>query len=353
MKLLVQDALATLDVQVLPAVESEQLLAINFVIETFFGEGQWARTTTKWKGLSTNASFAIQFDASNQAFFTLPRHFLCMMAGAYGQSNIMPGPNYRIMFSKAPIQGMWHQYGNSGYGVRDDIWQRGIIDLGDNWTTFADVTEPSYLQVITETTETNPTTMLFRGMDQNGNEIYNGTGSGTAIGCPLNIGASTMTQTSQIFGASPTTVQKPVTNGPINLYAVSVATGATKIIGIYAPGETAPGYRRYALGGTARPGQAPFNSKNTCPYTSVQAVVKRRFVRVVQMSDEIIPSSIPALTQGILGWQYDIQRDPDTADKYWAEAINLLNSELTQFNGAAAPQVVWQRGFGLGRIGAI
>lgn len=354
MKLLLADALNRLDPAVLPAVQPEQLLWINGVLETFYAEGQWARTTTKWKGLSTSSSFAIQFDAFNQAFFTLPRHYLCMMAGGYGQSNVQPGaPNYRILFSKAPIQGMWHQSGNSGPGFEDSLWGMGITDLGDEWTSFADITAPSYLKVITETTETNPTNILFRGVDQNGNQIYSGTGAGTSIGCTLNIGASQTTQTTQIFGASPYTVQKPVTNGPVNLYAVNVATGLSTLIAIYAPGETSPSYRRYALGGTARPGQQPFNAGNTCPYTSVQAIVKRRFVPVVALSDELIPSSLPALTNGMLGWQYDLQRDAGTADKHWATAINLLNAELTQYNGAATPQVAWQRGASLGRIASI
>lgn len=349
-KLLLSDALLKLDPAVLPAVGSEQILYLNGVISTFYAEGQWARTTTKWKGLSTNASFAIQFDVNNQAFFTLPRNFLCLMAGSYGQSNIQPGPNYRVQFSKAPIQGMWHQAGNSGRGVSDELWQRGILDLGDEWTTFADITAPSYLKVITETTETNATNVLFRGLDQNGNQIYSGAGSGTTIGCVLNIGASTTTQTSQIFGSAPYTVSKPATNGPINLYAVNVATGVSTLIAIYAPGETSPSYRRYALGGTGNPGQPSFNSANTCPYTTVLAIVKRRFVEVLQPSDEIIPGLLPALTKGMMGWQYDLQRDPGTADKYWEDAIELLNSELTQYNGAAVPQIIWQRGFGLARI---
>lgn len=347
-KLLLQDALNRLDPNVLPAVESLQLPWLAAVCETFFQEGKWARTTMKWKGLSTSASFSIQRDICGQTFFTLPRNMLCLLAGAYGQSNIQPSPNYRVQFSTSPVQGLWHQFGNSGRGISDEYWGRGILDLSDGWTTFADILTPSYLRVITETTETNSTNVLFRGLDQNGNQIYSGSGAGTTIGCVLNIGASTQTQTTQVFGSAPYTVQKPVTNGPINLYSVDIVTGIATLIAVYAPGETSPGYRRYALGGTGY-GNQPYTTQ-PCPYVTVQAIVKRRFVEALAPSDEVIPGNIPAITSGFQGWRYDIQGDTKTADPYWEEAIHRLNSELTEYNGAATPQIIFQRDTGLARM---
>ncbi|MGB7195326.1 MAG: hypothetical protein WBD81_17870 [Collimonas pratensis] len=351
MKILLSDALAQLDPSVLPAVQNLQVPWINRCLETFFGEGKWARTTIKWKGLSTSAMFAIQRDNCGNAFFTLPRGMLSLLAGAYGQTGQQPRPNYRVQFSTAEIQGQWHRYGNSGGAVSDEYWGRGILDMGDGFTCFADILEPSYLQVITETTETNATNVLFRGRDPNGNEIFSGSGPGTTIGVTLNIGASTTTQTTQQFGSAPYTIQKPVTNGPIYLYAVSAATGISTLISQFDPGDTAPGFRRYQLGGTGR-GFQPYNN-TPIPYATVHAIVKRRFVPVVANSDEIIPSSIVALESGLQGRRYDLQGDSKTADEYWAEAIHRLNSELTEYNGAATPQVIFQRDTGLARIPSI
>lgn len=348
-KTLLSDALANIAPACLPADPTAQIPAINGVLEVFYSEGKWARTTSKWKGLSTGVSFQINQDINGQYFFTLPRSVLCLLAGAYGQTGNQT-PNYRVRFGTSQVQGMWHQFGNGNAGVGDEILGRTIIDLGDGFTCFQDILEPSYLRVITETSETNPTNVLFRGVDQNGNEIYSGTGTGTTIGVKLNIGASATTQTTQVFGSIPSIVQKPVTNGPLNLYAVSVATGISTLISIFDPGDTSPGFRRYGLGGLA---WGPTQANQPIRYTTVHAIVKRRFVRVVALSDEVIPGFIGALEAGLQGRRYDLESDPKTADQYWAEAIHRLNSELTEYNGAATPQVIFQRDTGLGRIPCI
>lgn len=343
MKLLLGDLLTKLDPAVLPANSGQQIPWINRVLEVFFAEGKWARTTTRWKGLSTGVSFKINQDCNGRPFFTLPRGLLSLVAGAYGQQRNQPRGDYRVQFSTAPINGLWHQFGNGNAGVGDEAYGRGIQDLGDGFTTFQDIFEPSYLRVITETTEANTTNVLFRGVDGNGNEIFSGSGSGTTIGVTLNVGASTTTQTTEIFGAAPNIVQKPVTFGPLNLYAVSVATGVATLISIFAPSDTSPGFRRYALGGLGRYEGTLAN----CPYTTVHAIAKRRFVEVVAMSDEVIPGMVSAIESGLQGRRYDLQNDEKTADGFWEIAIQRLNSELSEYNGAAVPKIIWERGSNL------
>lgn len=342
MKLLLGDALSRIDPDALPAIQGLQIPWINATLEEFFAEGKWARTTTKWKGLSTGVSFQINQDCHGQPFFTLPRGLLSLVAGAYGQQRNQPRGDYRVRFSSSPINGLWHQFGNGNAGVGDEAMGRGIQDLGDGFTCFQDILEPSYLRVITETAETNPTNVLFRGVDQNGNEIFSGSGSGTSIGVSLNVGASTTTQTTQIFGASPSIVQKPVTFGPLNLYAVSVATGVATLISIFAPADTSPGFRRYALGGLYQQ-----RGSQQIPYTTVHAIAKRRFVPVVALSDEVIPGMVTAIEKGLFGRRYDLQGDIEKANSYWENAIHLLNSELSEYNGAAVPKIIFERGTNL------
>lgn len=343
MKLLLGDLLTKLDPAVLPAYGPLQIPWINRTLEVFFAEGKWARTTTKWKGLSTGVSFQINFDCNEQPYFTLPRGLLSLVAGAYGQQRNQTLGDYKVRFSASPINGFWHQFGNGMGGVGDESAGRGIQDLGDGFTCFQDILEPSYLRVITETAETNSTNVLFRGIDQNGNEIFSGSGSATTIGTTLNVGASTTTQTTQIFGAAPHIVQKPVTFGPLNLYAVSVATGVATLISIFAPSDTSPGFRRYALGGLFNRGGDP----TQFPYTTVHAIAKRRFVESVVNSDEVIPGMVSAIESGLQGRRYDLQGDTKAADGYWEEAIHRLNSELSEYNGAAVPKIIFERGTNL------
>lgn len=341
-KLLLGDALANLPPESLPAgSQALQISWINAVLNRFFATGKWANTTMRWKGTTAGASFMINYDANYQAYITLPRNILSLLASAYGTTSNGQPPSYSVRFSNMPINGPWHEFGNGGYGIGDQVLGSGMLDAGDGWTTFLDLSEPSYLRVVTETTETNPTNMLFRGLDQNNNPIYTGTGAGTINGVQLNIGTALVTQTTQQFIAAPSLVQKPVTNGPVSLYSVGVASGTVSLIAIYDPGDTSPGFRRYKLGGPMAGPNQP------APYTTLHAMVKRRFVAAVSSSDELIPNSLTALELGLQGLRYDRQADTKTADQYWGEAISILNSELNEFQGAAVPRIVFQRGSNL------
>jgi hypothetical protein len=341
-RLLLQDALNNLAPETLPAgSQSTQIAWINAVLARFFGAMKAAGTTVRWKATSAGASFNIQFDANGQAYITLPRNMLSLLASAYGTTNNGQPPSYNVRFSTMQINGPWHEFGNGGYGVGDQVWGRGMLDAGDNWTTFTDITAPSYLQIVTSQAEASGAKMIFRGQDQNGNEIYTGTGSATIQGVSLDISTGLTTQTTQQFGASPTLVQKPVTYGPVTLNAVNVATGAVTLLAIYDPGDTSPGFRRYKLGGqTITPG-------NPIPYTTLHSMVKRRFVAAVSLSDELIPGSMVALEAGLNGRRWDLQGKDKIADGYWEEAFSVLNSELNEFQGAAVPRIIFQKGSNL------
>lgn len=340
MKLLLADCLASLAPEALPADPTKQIPWLNRVLETFF-VNKWARTTMRWKGLNTAASFGISFGADGQGFFTLPRGVLSLLAGAYGSSGTKLPPQLR--FSPSPINGPWFQFGNS-LGVGDLVYGHGLMDAGDGYTTFADILEPSYLRVTTEQAEQSGSMMLFRGLDQNGDEIYTGTGVNTIQGVQLNISTGITTQTTQVFSAAPTLVKKPVTYGPVSIYAVSVATGVPTLIAIYDPGDTSPGFRRYKLGGVN------INSTKNTPYVTVHAMVKRRFVPVTAPADEVIPSIVAAIELGFMAYRYDTQSDETTATEYWGHAFQILNSELNEFNGAAVPRIIQEAGLGLASI---
>lgn len=340
MKVLVSDVLSQIAADVLPANPALQLPYLNRVLETFFSVGKFARMTQKWKGTSTGVSFQVCYDQCGQAYITLPRNVLSLLAAGYGSTNNQPTPNYRVRFSSAPIQGFWHEFANGYGGIGDETWGRQLADAGDGWTCFQDILEPSYLRIVCETSETSGANILFQGEDQNGNDIYSVGGSNNILGVNLNFGASLTTQTTQIFGGSPSLVQKPITNGPLSLYAVSVSSGSATLISVFAPGDTAPGFRRYKLGSVSN----RRNGQPYIPYTTVHAVVKRRFVAVAAMSDEVIPGNISAIELGMMGRKYDLQGDIKTSTEYWMDAISLLNSELNEYNGAAVPQIIWQRG---------
>lgn len=300
-------------------------------------------TVIRWKGTTAGVSFAIYYDENYQPYITLPRNVLSLLASAYGASTPGQPPAYNVRFSNMPIQGPWHEFANGGYGVGDQVWGRGMLDWGDGWTTFQEFpnAEPSYLRVVRATTETSPCNVLFRGVDQNDNEIYSGTGASMIQGITLDVSTALQTQTTQVFGRAPSLVQKPVTNGPLQLYSVGINSGTVTLIAIYDPGDKSPGFRRYKLGGLN------IGPNQPVPFTTLHAMVKRRFVPAVSLSDEVIPGNTVAIEKGLQGRRYDLQGDWKDANEYWADAFAILNAEVSEFRGAAVPRIMFQRGSNL------
>lgn len=333
MRLLLADALSQLAPEVLPSDTATKKAWINAVASRFFSTGKWAGTTTRWRGTDTAVNFAVFEDAYEGRYFTLPRNLLSILAAGAGN----PAGSLQARFSTQPIRGPWHEFGNAGWGIGDAVAGSGFQDAGDGFTTFRDFSEASYLRVKTETTEADPTVVLFRGLDQNGEEIYTGSAGSRYQGVELDIGDGATTTTTQQFSAPPTLIKKPVCRGVIRLYAVNVSTAVETLIGIYDAGDTAPGFRRYRIACTS-------------DATTVHAMCKRRFITAVSDADEVIPGNLAAIELGLHGRRYDLASDPKTADQYWLDAFGLLNAELGEYNGGAVPRFLAESGMSLGRI---
>jgi len=335
MKLLLAEALANLAPEVLPADDTKSIPWLNAVCARFFTVGKWVGTEIRWRGADTLVNFAVFNDPWGGRFFTLPRNIANILGASHGD----PGNSLQARFSVDRIRGTWFEFQTGGWGVGDAMAGSGLQDAGDGYTCFRDITEPSYLRVKTEVAELTGAKIRFRGLDQNGEAIYTGTGTNRYEGVDLDISTGLITTTTQQFSAIPTTIQKPATYGVVRLYSVSVATATETLIGIYDPGDKAPSFRRYRIASTQ-------------PATIVQAMCKRRFIPALVDADEVIPGNLGAIELGFHGRRYDLQNDPPTAAKYWADAFALLNAELGEDSGGATPIVQFERGRSLGRIPA-
>lgn len=333
-KLCLADALLSLAPETLPADTAYQVPWINAVLETFHSSGKWKDTVLRWKGLTTSAAFVIYQDANDNYCITLPRHIQSILAGATGYGTEDPP-----CASNTPVRGPWWAFNSAGPGAGDRVGTTGLTDAGDGWTTFRDFTVDSYLRIKTEVVEATGSTLLFRGLDEDGLEIYTGAGAASYQGVNLDISTALTTTTTQQFSAAPTLIRKPVTRGPIRLYSVAVSDATETFIGEYAAGEKNPGYRRYQVAGC-----------EDGTMTTVHAMVKRRHTPVVADADEIIPSNLSALELGLQGRRYDLNNDTKTALDFWTRAFSLLNSELGEYRGGAAMRMQMERGSGLASI---
>ena len=131
-------------------------------------------------------------------------------------------------------------------------------------------------------------------------------------------------------------VRKPITVGTVHLYAVDLVSGSEILIASYAPSETNPCYRRYAITGTEAT-------------ESIRVLCKRHYLQCYQNTDEVIPGNLGALKHGILALNYENHGDLDRANMSWGLALTLLQGGLREARGGALITAK-KLGLGVGRV---
>lgn len=264
---------------------------INQVRERIIHSGKWKGTT-----------FTVAFDTS-RGYLTLPRTAEALLA---------------VHVSKQPlvIQSRWYEYLQSGPG-QIDVTQANlstVIDMGDNFCTLDDLSEPAQLVVQCQSADDNGLEIVIRGLDADGNQICSSDGS---------IGETVVLSTSPTFTvatfAQITSVTKPITVGNVTI-SQDAAPNPHILLSTYAPTETHPQYRRYKLGQTTQ---------------AVTGVCKLRYVPLVDDKELVIPDNLGAYKMGLQALTYEDSNDLVTAEQYWTKCFILLNNQSKEFRGAA------------------
>lgn len=118
-----------------------------------------------------------------------------------------------------------------------------------------------------------------------------------------------------------TAISKPITRGKVHVYAIPII-GAGICVGTYAPRDTLPVYRRYFMPGLNR-GQT----------YHVVARCRRRYVPIVEDTDFLILTNLPALKAMIMAVYYMEATQADNYAKYKAIAVDLLKKEAKAYIG--------------------
>jgi hypothetical protein len=264
---------------------------LNQVRERVINSGKWKGTT-----------FKVNFDMGDREYISLPRD---------AESLLGLHVNYGVQ----GIQSRWYEYLVSGPGSipspMPDIGS--AIDLGDNFATTIDPTQAGILRWKTTATEAEGLTVkVFGHTDQYGNDVY----TNGSLGEEITLDSVPVDTTNAFYQI--TSVVKPVTVGPVQLYVVNGATET--LLAEYAPTETRPQYRRYRLANTN--------------YV-VTGLCKLKYLPLIQEDEPVIPPSIGALKMGILALVYEDANDPASADAYWGRCYALLNQQLKETRGMA------------------
>lgn len=252
---------------------------------------------------------------------TIPRGFdTCRMVSACGNA--------------APLYSQFHRF--AGCGVAVDP-----VGAGCNGTGLRLVDEAAQTFVIPDgtftlravATEINADGLsLIGGVDADGNELFG------QITLALANGA---TNTTQEFTGLPE-IQKAVTTHAVLLYAVDVDTAVATLISAFSPGETIPAYRQYEVEGICS------TDDGTDPVVS--AICKLAFTPAVADADLVIPGMVGALKLGLQAREFEDRVDRQNAKAYWQDAIDLLDSELSELQSAEQPSIQFDQFFGCGSV---
>lgn len=167
-----------------------------------------------------------------------------------------------------------------------------LADLGDGHPTFSDppLDEDAYLLAMCENVKDVSAQIRIQGMSEKMVPVILSTpgeiitpnqwASGTEGALT---GIASLKRSESIF-RTVDAVQKPVTKGYVNLYAVAPATGKFWYLAKYAPDETNPGYRRYKLVGSD-------STTDVC----VVALCKIRYAPAAYATDQLLIQNLGAI----------------------------------------------------------
>lgn len=329
----------------LPVTDPRLLTSINLIQEELINEGDFPGVVDRWRIVA------------DSGVLVLPGHLDRLM-----QITIRGIPT--------DVKSPWFSFVAYGPGIQDDetfrnrdwvAWGHddGILEVGEFPTKTpiplstgsAGLPGPWNLRVYASVGETEGAYCTVQGLDENDLEIRTqlSDGSSTWIDgerIPISLGSSFYESTKTFSELKAFT--KPMTNGYVRLTAWN---GTTEVeLSNYSPDETTPSYHKYYSPWLHR--ITPSDGNECC--RTVIARCRRRFVPIVEDTDVLMISNLPALRAMMIAiWK----RDAGALDEYAAmkvTAVDLLKKEAKAYRGKArTPSFVFQRGFAIGALPAL
>ena len=322
MRLTLQEAQDALYESVVIDVDSQQNIDkftkyLNLVQERYINSG-------KWNGMVQKVRIAV-----TNRYITLPRNLLSALAFNFEKGHCR---------WTGIIRNFWYDYQphNCGNKLYDPLmWSgwgysgAGLTDLGDGFVTYADSPYDSYyLKFVTEDSTDAGRTIHVKGVDPDNRQIWSDDGSNSYEGLKVTLVNGAVT-TSQEFGHQVNFIEKSVTQGYVQLFAVDTVTAEETQIGVYQPGETNICYRRYRL---------PCRAEERIDAVSI--IAKLRYVAASAPTDEVWPANLGALRNGLQALLYEKQGDKDRYFQYFQDGLKLLNDEMAESRGGARAEIV-------------
>ena len=214
----------------------------------------------------------------------------------------------------------------------------------NNAVTFVDMPVGSYIRIYPTNTSDIGKRVLVQGVDTNGNVIYSNDGTNRVLGQFLTLESPFVISSFQLN--SLTGIQKDITSGDLQFFAVNSTTGVETLLLTMEPSEQTASYRRYYLN-ALRPFCCPTDTT-----VQVSAIAKLEFIPVRVDTDYTLIQNIEAIIEEAQSMRYsriDTTAAKGMAQEKHQQAVRLLNGELTHYLGKNEPAVDF-RPFGSARL---
>lgn len=267
---------------------------LNEVTERFVLSG-------KWKGAIVSTVFQ-----SATGYVTLGPDFYAALANRYGR------------WSGNPTFSQFYPYMETGPGELPDAMKFPgvLIDQGDGYPTITSITEeaPGSIRIYSSGSDDGKTMRLFGIQQETGEPVYDNSGDeGEAITL-----AAPFVQSAYHY-SSLTGVQRQPTNGFVTLKCLPMGGGTEYELSTYRPNEIRPMYRRYQTG--------TFNEEEDGENHNLHLICQRRWVKLVNETDWVIPGNLGALRFGLKMMYQEQRQDYEKAEAAFQKALDLLNQE--------------------------
>lgn len=227
-----------------------------------------------------------------------------------------------------PMQ-IYSRFHEWAYPVATCCCNSAVFVLSDMVQTFRDP-DPSTegFKIKVTATETEGRDLYLQGgLDADWNQIFT----------TETLTFETESVTSDTIYTSLPRMQKQVTDNPIEIYSVDVATDDETLIAVYAPGERIPAYKRYRV-----------PEWNGFPMARIFG--KLAFNEVTADTDIPIPNNLGALKAALQALSYEDAADLERSDLLWARALSILDEERAEAEDAELPTFKVPSDFGCGSI---
>lgn len=250
---------------------------------------------------------------------------------------------FRVCNEGIDLLNEWYEFGEAVRGVDPTQTECGPTMLIDrqNACQFTDVATSAKIRIYPTVAADAGVKVILQGKDPNGNPIRTSVSGAYIDGEQVTLASPFSTSSFEFLSPGLLGVQKPVTKGRLNVFAVDPVTGVETKIAIWEAGEENPWYRRSYMANmptctTAKSCGSGLNGCDpaptpTCSGTVGEAIVRLEFVPALVDTDWLFISNVQAVAAACRALMHEERNQKGEAEVEWERAKRILRNELEKY----------------------